>query len=586
MPAATSRGGGILGPAALLFVLLCVAMIRGSSAYQRALPTNRVGRSGGTGRGGPALFASGSSDGYGAGSTTRTGGVRTGAPGPYVRIQRRGRRYEVQTAVTTFRSRGSAVRPPGDRGPDDGATVDLHAQLHLADPAYFGHYNGPSFDSAYDRVLYELLVEDRFLSGPDNGGRRLVPTPDGRNPVAPTPSDRSTASGYGLACQVDAVDYCRERWVHADLTREEFLAVLDGEDGKGRRGEERAASSVVPGGRPLWSLASTSATYPGSDVVSALSGPLTTDSSSRRLGARRLFSHLFLPGDALSGWIRAVLWLGVPCPELSVCLVDWSSLSYAGRGRRRRRRSGIGSGGGGGDEGVAPVSPIAAPVVLSLLSGAWGTARRLVFGQVLVAGQSGRDGSRSVVLIDRRNERALEVLDRAVASSDDERGRRIALLYGAGHCADLHGRLVRDRDMVPVRTEWRTAFSAEPPRWGDVVDMERFRPASATSGETAAAATSYSSLSSSTVESVAAGLVIMPLYLVLGGIDWVTTVGSLGEALSSFSSSGDGLCSGAAVDAAAGAALYLLRHVALYVAAAKVVVDWGGGDAGVFEAEE
>ena len=78
----------------------------------------------------------------------------------------------------------------------------------------------------------------------------------------------------------------------------------------------------------------------------------------------------------------------------------------------------------------------------------------------------------------------------------------------------------------------------------------------------------------------------MPLYLAFGGYDWVTTVGALGEAMSSLSSSGGGLFSSEAVDAAAGAALYLLRHVALYVAAAKVVVDWGGGDAGVFEAED
>ena len=133
---------------------------------------------------------------------------------------------------------------------------------------------------------------------------------------------------------------------------------------------------------------------------------------------RRLFTHLFLPGDALSGWIRAALWLGVPSPELSIMLVDWSSLSHVGRRSRSRRRRG-GTGGtpdDDGDGGIAPISPIAAPVLLSLLAGNWGTARRLVFGQVLAAGQSNADSSRNGVLIGRRNDRAVDVLRQSLSS--------------------------------------------------------------------------------------------------------------------------------------------------------------------------
>ena len=117
--------------------------------------------------------------------------------------------------------------------------------------------------------------------------------------------------------------------------------------------------------------------------------------------------------------------------------------------------------------GIAPISPIAAPVLLSLLLGKWGTARRLVFGQVLVAGQSSSnaDGSRNGVLIDKRNERAMDVLRQSLSSlsySSSERGkkrRNVALLYGAGHCRDLHQRLVQVDGIIPIRTEWRTAFS-------------------------------------------------------------------------------------------------------------------------------
>ena len=134
---------------------------------------------------------------------------------------------------------------------------------------------------------------------------------------------------YGLQCQVDGIRYCQDDWIHADLTREEFLSQLNCD--KDYRGE--IIQEGLPGQQkqqqkqPLWALASTSATYPGYELVSSLLRPLTTrdgGSSSSAALTRRLFTHLFLPGDALSGWIRAILWLGVPSPELSIMLVDWS----------------------------------------------------------------------------------------------------------------------------------------------------------------------------------------------------------------------------------------------------------------------
>lgn len=467
--------------------------------------------------------------------------------------------------------------------------MDLHAQIHFGDASYFGYFNDDAaFSSRYDRILYELVVEEKFLARSETAPslRRLIPM-DGSslNPIAPTRSDRSTASQYGLQCQVDGIRYCKEGWVHADLTREEFLGLL--ERGERQKEQSQLFNNGGEGGeRPLWALASTAATYPGSELVTSLLRPLTATSNSASAAlTRRLFTHLFLPGDALSGWIRAALWLGVPSPELSIMLVDWSSLSYVGRRRRG------GAEGGGGESNIAPISPIAAPVLLSLLTGNWGTARRLVFGQVLADGQSSADGSRGGVLIDRRNERAVDVLREWLSSSEDggeedatcNGRRRVALLYGAGHCRDLHRRLVRDEGMTPVRTEWRTAFRATAPRWGDFgVDVDDWRERTSDLARSALPSSIADDgvgvargVSDSTLESVAVGLVVLPLYLLVGGFDWVSTLADLGNAV-------DG---GVCLDGTAAVLLYLVRHVALYVGISKFVVDWGGNE-GIFEDDE
>ncbi len=498
--------------------------------------------------------------------------------GPYIRIQKRGRHYDVQTAVTTFRKKSGSANNSKDK-----TTVELHSQIHFGDESYFNYFNDErQFGSLYDKVLYELIVEDKFLQKSNNKNvRTLLPTVDNLNPIAPTAADKNTASQYGLQCQVDGIQYCRENWIHADVTRQEFLDLLSNEE------EESQASTNDKQQQPLWALASTTSTYPNSEAFTALLRPLTTTTNSASVQlTRRLFTHLFLPGDALSGWIRAILWFGVPAPELSILLVDWSSLSYIGRGKRRRSQGGNDT---SEDKGIAPISPIAAPVLLSLLTGNWGTARRLVFGQVLVGGQSSEDTSKNGVLIEKRNEHAMNVLRETLRmeseKEDDHNGSRIALLYGAGHCRDLHGRL-EEEGYMPVRTEWRTAFRASAPKWGDYFNVDRDFSKANKSAEGISSGTSLSSLSqfgegvisslsTSALESAAVGLVVLPLYLLIGGIDWVSTLQELGSAFEN----------GQYLDALAGAILYLVRHVALYVGLSKFVIDWGG-DNSIVEEEQ
>ena len=127
--------------------------------------------------------------------------------GPYIRIQKRGRHYDVQTAITTFRSGRSA----NDTTTTTTTTVDLHAQIHFADESYYDYFNDVAFGSRYDRVLYELIVDERFLEQASStipGFRRLSSssssTTGGVNPIAPTPIDQNTAMQYGLQSKLMA----------------------------------------------------------------------------------------------------------------------------------------------------------------------------------------------------------------------------------------------------------------------------------------------------------------------------------------------------------------------------------------------
>jgi len=504
---------------------------------------------------------------------------RTSNNNPYIRIQKRGRHYDIQTAITTFQKITTTDSTNTDivnkqqqssaAATKKTTTVDLHAQIHFGDKSYYEYFNNDDiFTSQYDKILYELIVEDRFIS---TSTKQLIPAPQtlndagvsGKvlNPIVPSISDVKTANQYGLTCQIDGIEYCKDGWVQADLTREEFLEYLE-QGNKQKQGQRNDQ-------QPLWALASTTATYPGSELVISLLRPLSTSTSNSAKLTRRLFTHLFLPGDALSGWIRAALWLSVPSPELSIMLVDWSSLSYLSS--RSRRRSGKEDGGN-----ITPISSIAAPVFLSLLTGNWGTARRLVFGQVLVSGQSNADTSKSGVLIDKRNDRAMETLNESL--DDGNSNKKIALLYGAGHCHDLQSRL-QDEGMTPIRTEWRTAFRVTAPKWGDFVNTDELK---SKSSDIASSLPSQiqgeemvKSMSPATLESVAVGLVILPLYLLVGGFDWISTMGELGTSLDK----------GMYLDSVADVLLYLVRHVALYAGIAKFVVDWGNAD-GIFDADD
>ena len=449
--------------------------------------------------------------------------------------------WQMQTAVTTF------LRPV------DGAVVQLHAQLHFGEDAYYSFYNDPDFTAKHDAVCYELLVDEELLQDEQPQGRRVLRLPTvttkGQSPIAASFSDQATAQQHGWTCQVNAMNYSQPKWIHADLTRQEFRQRLHNGP------SSKAAASPLLGQQqqqqPLWLQASSSSLPIPSAVTEAatalLAGPPFTDRSA----PRRLFTNLFLPGTALANVLRAALWMTVPSPELSILLLDWSSILFPQQQQQQRNNNS--SQNNNNNNTRLGVSPVSLTILQLLLEGRLQAVRQLLFGQVILLGQAtaaaAAAGPRNQdLLIQQRNERAIQVVlemaapaDATSTAADDDNQKsnndnnkspnktNVALLYGISHCPDLQRRL-QAAGFVPIQQAWRTAWSVP---------------------------VSVKEETSSSVWSSSALLAVPFLYLGIGGLDWISTW----QSVWSESSSQDAI-------------LYLLRHVLLYVGLSKIVLDW------------
>lgn len=411
---------------------------------------------------------------------------------------RNGKRvFELQTAVQTFEK--PIIRSSGMM---ETASVDLHAQVHFGDEEYFAFYNDQNkFSSRYDRVHYELIVDENLLTTAFNdnnnnkSNKKLIRTllmPE--NGLMPSMADTQTALQYDLSCQVDLIDFSQPNWVCADLSREEFYSMQQ----KKRTNQKNKLSNL-----------------PGVEVLDALIRPTTPASSGIKT---QLFSNLFLPGASIASFFRSILWTTVPSPELSVMLLDWSSSSPKAGG----------------------ISPIATPVIESLLTGKVGAARKLVFSQMLVSGQA--DEGSNQLLIGGRNDHALRVLMHSINTDECQSN---ALMYGALHCRDLQKKLSQ-LGFQRKKVQWRTAWSVDAPGLSIGNNNEGWNV--------------FASV----------GVVGVPFYLAIGGLDWVATIEELIKAFE-VGNWGDGFFA---------TILYIARHVALYLGLAKFVIEWDGTNTG------
>jgi hypothetical protein len=267
-------------------------------------------------------------------------------------------------------------------------------------------------------------------------------------------------------------------------------------------------------------------------------GPPTLSFSTGFL-KRRLFTNLFLPGDALANNLRAVLWMTVPCPELSIILLDWSSLLKGGGNNNNNNFN-----------NPSALSKVALPILTSMLQFNIQPIRQFLFGQILVSSSaptnhknSNTDQSWSL-LVTKRNDHALRVLEQYLEEQQEQaslssssRQHSTALLYGSSHCPDLHSKL-QSVGFQPIQTVWRTAWTVQQDGSDSAANSNNLLP----------------------------GLACLVLaYLTIGALDWVGMMGGVSQAWFEQGDYVDGLLL---------AGLYLVRHALLYLGLSKFLIDW------------
>lgn len=394
---------------------------------------------------------------------------------PFLRWEMKDSEWQLQTAIVRYQ-RGHQV-------------IDLHAQVHFADKDYYDYYQSLNNTA----VLYELLVDEHLLTTDTSKGRqrRLSPVQAGQHaaasPIRASLLDQRTSDAYGWECQANVLNYTQPHWIHADMTRQEFMAAT------------AAVVESTDNTHLLWR----SSRWPeaATEAATALlvGPPIVTPTSPTNY---RQQVH-----QTLTGILRTILWLTVPAPEVSILLVDWSALFVSNN--------------------QLQISPTVYAVLQAILAGHWSSIRPLLFGQVLM--QSSIDDHHHVVVA--RNRHAMSILQDCLVHQYDN----MALLYGSRHCPDLQRRL-QVLGFGAIRTQWRTAWT---------ITIARHHP------------------SSSAITTTVASSLGMA-YLAMGGLDWIGTHQDVLNAMTQQHWD----------DGCVYVVAYLVRHVLLYVAISKFVVNW------------
>lgn len=129
----------------------------------------------------------------------------------YIRLERTANALELQTAMVSLDLCDKESGTPFELG--------LLSTVHLAEQPYYAALQQACDESGYDRVLFELLVDESSVAVDEGGARRL------KVPLQPSPALSAEAARNRLATQVGTLDCQRdERWVLADVSRDEWLA--------------------------------------------------------------------------------------------------------------------------------------------------------------------------------------------------------------------------------------------------------------------------------------------------------------------------------------------------------------------------
>ncbi|KAG8467272.1 hypothetical protein KFE25_000588 [Diacronema lutheri] len=371
-------------------------------------------------------------------------------------------------------------------------TVEIVGTVHLASESYFASMLADAADA--DLCLCELVVPERCLARDERGMLRL------REPIAPAPEQRRLAAQLGLQHQLDGLPYGADRRFSyvADVPAEQLVSAP-------ARGSGSTFAEVA---RTFWR---------GSMRGAALGA------GRARRGP-----------PAWQQLLRAMAWV-VPCPEVSLLILDWAW-------SRTRPQ----------------LSSLLRPLGLAILTLDLRSARQLAFAQVLLSSSAEGGGGSGVVFsggglgarvegrMQQRNAAAIDALALALHTRDDDARAQteehLALFYGplhlegpSGIVADLLSRWPGARI---VETRWRTAFAAQlgagsPPVRG----------------------------------AAAPERLLLPLFLAIDALDWWLTCADVAASLGAA-----GELSGEAL----ACALYVGRHALLYWSLSRFALDWSG----------
>ncbi len=159
------------------------------------------------------------------GQGENNGAVPNEEPPPqFVRLQKKkGEPQFLQTAIVSYQPRpeaensassNSEKKPMTEKNLPPDLRVDLVSVIHIAEQSYYEELNKRL--RRYDVVLYELVAPE---------GTRVTPGTRSAHPVSLI--QRSMTDFLGLVFQLDAIDYQRPNFVHADMSPEEFTRAME-----------------------------------------------------------------------------------------------------------------------------------------------------------------------------------------------------------------------------------------------------------------------------------------------------------------------------------------------------------------------
>ena len=288
---------------------------------------------------------------------------------------------ELRTSVSTYELR--------DLDNTVLARLQLFSTLHVAEPEYYEQIVKQTKEA--DAVLYELITSraNKELVGSDSSSLRRLKTD------IMSPGAEKLAAQFELTTQLSLPLLSAPNWYIADLDAE-TVRVLE-----------------------MSRQQFTNAEF----VMSQIAGRSTSP----------VLRKFFLSDAAFVTAARLLSWVFLPCPELNILLLDWS----------RDRNSGL-------PKAIGPLLQL-------IFSGQIALAKKLAFAQTLCSGvpDSGSWGGEArsdvEVRVRGRNKECARIVAELLAEYKQNRGIRtdttapptIAVLYGAYHVADLHGRFVK-----------------------------------------------------------------------------------------------------------------------------------------------